>query len=57
MIFQRIWTSIAKKPYSFVIFRRGVGGGAQPLFTPLVLDMCTKVLSKIVMYFPDNSTM
>ena len=28
VIFQGIWTSIAKKPYIFVIFRGGGGGGA-----------------------------
>ena len=30
MIFQGIWTSIAKKPYSFVIFQGGGGGGPTP---------------------------
>ena len=27
MIFQGIWTSSAKKPYTFMIFRGGGGGG------------------------------
>ena len=38
MIFQGIWTSIAKKPYIFVIFQGG--GGLDPL-SPLWIRACT----------------
>ena len=37
MIFQGIWTSIAKKPYIFVIFQ-GEGGGSEPPDPPPPLD-------------------
>ena len=30
LVFQRFWTGIAKKPYIFVIFQRGGGGGSGP---------------------------
>ena len=38
VIFQGIWTSIAKKPYIFVLFQGG-RGGPDPLFPPLDLPM------------------
>ena len=40
MIFQRIWTSSAKKPYTFVIFQRGggVAGHPAPLLDPRMRD-------------------
>ena len=32
VIFQGIWTGIAKKPHIFVIFQGGRGGGPDPLY-------------------------
>ena len=37
VVFQRIRTSIAKKPYSFVIFRGG-GGGPDPMGGTLIFS-------------------
>ena len=37
MIFQGIRTSIAKKPYIFVIFRGGGGGGRLMGYFPIIL--------------------
>ena len=45
MIFQGIRTSIAKKPYIFVIFQGGVGG-LDPLCTPLDLRMLDALILK-----------
>ena len=39
MISHAIWTSIAKKPFRFVIFHRGGGGGGGTLASRL-LDQC-----------------
>ena len=52
MIFQGIQTSIAKKPYIFVIFQGGGGGGGggqDPLSPPLDphMDMKTVVVCKL----------
>ena len=44
MIFQGIWTSIAKKPYIFVIFQ---GGGPTPLSPPLDPPMKVAVQGKL----------
>ena len=52
MIFQGIWTSIAKKPYIFVIFQGGGGAGAQgPDPVPPPLNMCMYHSNKIVNLF------
>ena len=45
MIFQGIRTSIAKKPYIFVIFQGG-WGGPDPLFPPLDPHMMCKSFIK-----------
>ena len=46
MIFQGIWTSIDKEPYSFVIFQGG-GGGPDPLSLPLDPRMITAHAQKL----------
>ena len=40
LFFQGIWTSIAKKPYIFVIFQRG---GCPDPMSPLLICPCTKL--------------
>ena len=47
MIFQGIWTSVAKKPYIFVIFQGG-GGGSGPHIPPL--DPRIPVPSQLIKY-------
>ena len=41
MIIQGIWTSFAKKPYIFMIFQWGGGGGGQDLLSPLWIRACS----------------
>ena len=42
VIFQGIWTSIAKKPYSFAIFQGGGGGGGHDHGPSRLLDTAGK---------------
>ena len=54
VIFQGIWTSIAKKPYRFELFR-GVGGGSG--HTCLLLPslwICTLILFDLFLYVPST---
>ena len=51
VIFQGIGTSIAKKTYSFVIFRRGGGGGPEPSGYAHALTMyCVNIVFIICSY-------
>ena len=58
MIFQGIWTSIAKKPYIFVIFSGGGGGGGgpDPLSPPLDPPMAStmKMIFNLVLFSLDG---
>ena len=48
VIFQGIWTSIAKEPYSFVIFQGGPDPLSSPLDPPTRQTCQTNEMSKLI---------